>query len=182
MNGYIKLYRSLTEWEWFNDQNTLQVWIYCLCKANWKDKRFRGVDVPRGTFIASYATIAKACKLTTSQVRTALQHLETSGEISRQIASKWQAITVEKYDLYQDERLENRKQDSRQVAGKSQANRRQIATTEERKKERKEIKQESSNIPPAPTGKKLRERLRAKGITCEPMTIADVLNNIKVGS
>jgi len=134
MNGYIRIYRQMLEWEWFTDANTLKVWLYCLLKANWKDGKFRGVDVPRGTFITSIDHMAKELKMTNSELRTALKHLEISKNITRKATSKWTAITVENYELFQSEPQTNRKQSDKRTTNKSQTNDKQIATIEERKK------------------------------------------------
>lgn len=99
---YIKLHRQLIEWEWFTSPITLQVWIYCLIRANWKPGRFKGHEVPRGTFITNYALMSEDLELTTKQIRTAIQHLESTGEISRKRAGNGQAITVVNYGLFQD--------------------------------------------------------------------------------
>ena len=134
---YIKLYRSLLDWEWFTDKNVLLLWIYILLKATWKDVRLKGNVVKRGSFVTTYERITLETGLTTSQIRTALKKLELTGEITKKIAGKSQLITVEKYDFMQsvDTKRDN------EIAGKSQDDDREIATEEEYKKERnKEIK------------------------------------------
>ena len=45
MNGWIKLHRKITEWEWYTDRNTLAVFLHLLIMANIEDKKYRGYDV-----------------------------------------------------------------------------------------------------------------------------------------
>ena len=56
--GFIKLHRKMLQWEWYTDINTKTVFLHCLFMANWKDSRFMGVDVPRGSLVSSYTQLA----------------------------------------------------------------------------------------------------------------------------
>jgi hypothetical protein len=44
-SGYIKLFRKLTEWEWYDQPATKVVFIHCLLKANWQEKTWRGKTI-----------------------------------------------------------------------------------------------------------------------------------------
>lgn len=101
ITGWVKLYRSFVKWEWFEVPNMVTVFIYCLLKANHKDKRWRGIEIKRGTFITSYATMAKETHLSVKKIRTALKNLENSGELGRQSGTLNTIITINKYDTYQ---------------------------------------------------------------------------------
>ena len=50
---YIIISRKIMEWEWYKDLNTKVLFLHMLIKANWKEGRFRGIDVPRGAFVSS---------------------------------------------------------------------------------------------------------------------------------
>lgn len=102
ITGWVKLYRSFVKWEWFEVPNMVTVFIYCLLKANHTDKRWRGIEIKRGTFITSYATMAKETNLSVKKIRTALKNLENSGELGRQSGTLNTLITINKYDIYQD--------------------------------------------------------------------------------
>lgn len=111
MNGdYIKIYRSILDWEWWMDMNTTRVFIYMLLKANWKDGKFKGVDIPRGSFVASIASISEGTGLTHDEVRTAIKHLISSNNIAKQSTNKYTVFTVLGYDLHQDTSQANPKQ------------------------------------------------------------------------
>lgn len=99
--GYISLFRSMLDWEWFTDVNTTHLFIYCLLSANHKDKRYRGDLVKRGSFLTSLDILSKKTGLTVSQVRTSLNHLESTHEVTSSKSAKGTVISIENYDLYQ---------------------------------------------------------------------------------
>ncbi len=106
MSGWIKLHRSLIEWEWYDDINTRSLFIHCLLRANYSDSKWRGVDIKRGTFITSLDTLASETRLSVSQIRTAFRKLEKTGEIASLSQARSRVVTVLKYDLYQgDDKL-----------------------------------------------------------------------------
>lgn len=115
---FVKVYRDILQWRWFQDRNTLQLWIYILASANIKDNDFMTTTVKRGELATSYPRLAAATGLTENQVRTALSHLKSTGEITVRKCPKFSVITVNNYDLYQGVTQANH----RGVTGASQAN------------------------------------------------------------
>lgn len=141
--GFIKLYRKITDWEWYTDQNTFCIFLHCLFKANWKKGRFRGIEVPRGSFITSLPSLSEETGLSVRQVRTAIDHLKMTGELTVRIFPHWRMITVVKYDDYQsDDSL-----DDRQVTAKRQASDRQVTAIEEYKNNKNYKKGKDSSNP-----------------------------------
>lgn len=140
--GFIKIHRKMLDWEWYTDQNTLCVFLHCLFKANWKDGRFRGIDVPRGSFITSLQSLSEELHMSIKSVRTALDHLKSTGELASKTYPHWRMITVVKYNDYQDDGRLN----GNQTASNGQANGRQVATIEEYKNN-KNIKKGKNSIP-----------------------------------
>lgn len=103
MSGdYIKLSRSILDWEWWSDINTYRVFMYMLLKANWKDASYKGTTVPRGSFVSSLSKLSEATGLTVDEVRTALKHLRSTGEITSKSQGKTTIFTVNNYNAYQD--------------------------------------------------------------------------------
>ncbi len=99
--GYIKLYRSLINWEWYTDSNTKSVFIHCLLKANYEDKKWQGIHIERGSFVTSIRTLAQELKLTNQNVRTSINKLKNSGEINTQPTNKFTVIKIVNYNNYQ---------------------------------------------------------------------------------
>lgn len=110
MSDYIKLYRAFLSWEWYRNINTKTLFIHMLLKANWKEGKFEGKTIPRGSFVSSLDILAKETSLTVDEVRTALKHLIFTKEITKQSFSKYTVFTVVNYNEYQDITKQNPKQ------------------------------------------------------------------------
>ena len=127
---YVKISRKILEWEWYTDINTKVLFLHILLKANWKPGRFQGTEVPRGALVTSQQNMAIETGLTIKNVRTALKHLENTGEVAVIRHPKFSVITVKNYNQYQSA--------GSQVAVDGQSAGSQVATIEEGKKGRKE--------------------------------------------
>ena len=82
-NGYIKLYRSMKEWQHYGDSTAKAVFIELLLSVNHKDGLYRGVVCERGATFISIREMAENLKMSTATVLAALRKLERTGEISR---------------------------------------------------------------------------------------------------
>ena len=129
MSDYIKLSRRILEWEWYSDINTKVLFLHMLLKANWKDGRFQGVEIPRGSFASSYQGLAQETGLSIKNVRTALEHLKSTGEVAVNRHPKFTVFTIKNYHLYQS--TGSQPAENRQSTGT------ESATIEEGKKERR---------------------------------------------
>jgi hypothetical protein len=101
-NGFIVLHRKLLEWEWFADPKTLVVWIYLLFRANWKPNRWKGIEIGRGETLETIAGISRATGLSVQSVRTALEHLKSTNEITTRPTGYGTLISIATYSKYQD--------------------------------------------------------------------------------
>ena len=102
INGnWVKLFSKFIFWEWYKDSNTKDLFIHCLLKANWKDGRFEGVEIKRGSFATSLNTLQKELGLSKQQVRTALKHLISTHELTQTTYPKFSVITIVNYEMYQ---------------------------------------------------------------------------------
>ena len=157
--NYIKINRSILEWEWYGNINTKILFLHMLLKANWKDGKFEGTTVPRGSFISSYPRLASECDLTVNEVRTALKHLSTTGEITVKAHAKYSVFTINNYCQYQDinsQTTDNSQSDNTQLTGNAHSINSLLTTIEEGKKEKKE-KREEEKKKEVPKGTKKKE-------------------------
>ena len=133
-HGFIRLYRDITDWGWYTEPNTLRVHLHCLLKANYTEKEWRGLKIPVGSFVTSYANLSKELKLSVRVIRTALEHLKLTHELTCKGYSQYSVITVNNYTLYQT----TDKQFDKQMTNNRQASDKQLTTTNKRNKGIKE--------------------------------------------
>ena len=107
---YIKINRSLLEWGWYKDKNTSRLFIHMLLKANWKDGFFLGIEIKRGAFVSSLAKLSEETNLSVREIRTAIKHLELTGEVTSKKYNKFSVFTVNNYCSYQSSDTQSAKQ------------------------------------------------------------------------
>jgi len=135
MAGWLKLHRSIREWEWYDDINVRLTFLHCLVEANFKDKNFKGTLFPRGSFPCGRDQLAKDIGITTQQLRTAFNKLKSTGEITTRTTSKGTSVTVCNYDSYQEMQPADNQQSNQQVTNNQPASNHSI-----RKKELKKVR------------------------------------------
>lgn len=119
MEGWICLYKKLINWEWYQDGNTCRLFIHLLLLANYEDKYWQGHLIKRGQLITSLKHLSEGLNLSVKQIRTALDKLKSTGEVTCNSTNKYTLVTVEKYEDYQadTEKRANKKATERQTKG-----------------------------------------------------------------
>ena len=88
LNGYIKLYRKLVQWGWYQDNVVKSLFLHCLLMASFKDFDWMGNTLKAGQFITSYKALSKELGFSVQQVRTAIKKLESTEEITSKATNK----------------------------------------------------------------------------------------------
>jgi len=101
MEGWIKIHRSIEEWEWEGDPLMYYFWVRLLIRVNYEDTEWKGMIVPRGSMITSLSNLAHDMHLSVKQVRTYTERLTKRNQIVTQTTNKWTKITICKYEDYQ---------------------------------------------------------------------------------
>lgn len=131
--SWIKIHNKLLDWEWASCPETMALWIHILLRANYEDKRWQGITIPRGSFVTSVDNLASTTGLSAQQVRTSLKRLISTSEITSKSTNRFTIITVCKYDSYQlnEESInkQNNKPNNNQATNEQQTNNKQITTT-----------------------------------------------------
>jgi hypothetical protein len=104
--GHIRVWRKMCDWGWYKDSNAKIVFLHMLLKANWKDGVFLGVEIPRGSFVSSFTKIAEETGLSVRSVRTGIEHLESTNEITRESHPRFTVFTIKNYECYQGDNTE----------------------------------------------------------------------------
>lgn len=150
-NGtWIKLYRKMKHWEWYDDIPTKVLFIELLLTVNNEDKQWHGMTIHRGEIVTSTAKLAAETGLSEMQIRRALRNLENTNEITKRTTNKYTLISVENYSIYQDKPSE----DNKQITNKQQSNNNQTTTTKEYKEYKEYKERERDALPLVASGRK----------------------------
>lgn len=99
---WVKLHDKFLEWEWHDKPEMVALWVHLLLAANWKDRRWHGIDVHRGQLVTGRQALSEATGLSVRTIRTCLGRLIQTGEITIKSTNKYSIITICKYDSYQE--------------------------------------------------------------------------------
>lgn len=127
--GWIKLHRKFLKWEWYDDQNVFRLFMHLLLTANYETSKYRGYKVDPGQVIIGFHVLSERTGLSISQIRTALNKLKSTEEITIKTTNKFSIVTIACWDEYQAS--------DKQIANQSQTDDKPIATSKEGKKKRK---------------------------------------------
>lgn len=100
-DGYIKLHRSILQWEWWDDDKTLKLFLYLLLNANWEDSRFKGHDVPKGSLVIGLHSLSENLGISIQSIRTSLNHLKSTGEITIKSTNRFSIVSIVNWEKYQ---------------------------------------------------------------------------------
>ena len=103
--GWIKLYRKITEWEWYTVPSMAHLFIHLLFLANQKSKRWKGIVIKRGQLVTSATRLAEQTGLDKRTVCKNLKRLEETEEITKTNNYHYSLITITKFDYYQSVQL-----------------------------------------------------------------------------
>ena len=101
METYIKLYRRILDWEWYSDTNTIRVFLHILLRANYEPNRYKGQVIAAGECVFGRKVWAKELGLSERQVRTAIEHLKSTNEISTRATNQFTVISVVRWGFWQ---------------------------------------------------------------------------------
>lgn len=132
MAGYIKLHRDILNWEWYKDIPVRILFEHCLLKANHEAKRWQGKIIEAGSFISSLDNLAAETGLSLMQIRTAINKLKSTGEITNKTTHRYSIITINNWFLYQTNNTPNNKQ----ITNKQHTDNKLITTNKNIKKEK----------------------------------------------
>lgn len=99
--GWIKLHRSLLEWEWYDDPNTLRLWLHLLLTANHQENKWHGLEIKRGDVVTGRIELAKRLGISEQSIRTSLTKLKSTSNITIKTTNKYSVISIKSYNDYQ---------------------------------------------------------------------------------
>lgn len=133
-NGWFRVYYQMKDWEWKNKPEMVALFIHLLLYANWEDKQWHGITIKRGSLITSLKNISADTGISTMRLRTSLNRLKSTNEITIKTTNKFTIITVNNFDKYQ--------QSTNKLTNNQQTTNKQLTTT----KEYKNIRNKESSV------------------------------------
>jgi hypothetical protein len=103
MNGWVKLHRIIMDWEWYNDPNMVHLFLHLILSANHKPVKWQGETIEIGQLVTGLNALSEKTGISVQSLRTCLNRLKSTGEITSRSTNKFTIITVCKYECYQSE-------------------------------------------------------------------------------
>ena len=146
MEGWIKLHRKFVEWEWFNVDEMVKLFIYLLLTANHEATKWRGIEIKRGQLLTGRKSLHDKTKISEQTLRTCLSRLEKTGEINLKSTNKYTIITICNYESYQSNQPTTNQLTNQQLTNDQPTTNQQLTTNKNDKKEKND--NNDKNIPP----------------------------------
>jgi len=128
MDGWIKLHQKLSQWEWYQDSKTLHLFIHLLIHANFKARKWQGVEILRGQVLTGLKSLNESTGISVQSLRTSIKRLKSTGEITVESTSQFSIITISNFEKYQAKLTD---QPTNQSTSDQQASNKQVTTLED---------------------------------------------------
>ena len=135
--GYVRVFRSMLDWEWYDDTACVRLMLHLLLSVNWEAKQWHGQTIHPGQLVTSMDKLAESLGTTRSAIRRTIDKLKLSGELTIQTNNHWTTVTLGNWAEYQESQPTNGRPKSQPATDKRPTTDRPPATTEEEKKEKK---------------------------------------------
>jgi len=101
MEGWIKIHRRFQQWEWYTNSEMVHLFIHLLITATHKDGKWKGHEIKRGQTVAGISSLHKKTGISVQTIRTCINRLKSTGEITVKSTNKFSIITICNYEDYQ---------------------------------------------------------------------------------
>lgn len=140
-NGYVKVYRSLTEKGYYKDSSYVHLWVHLLMKATYQDKEYLFNNkieyLKPGQCITGRFSLSRETGIQASKIERILKCFESEHQIEQQTTNKFRIITILNWSEYQ----QNEQQSEQQVNNQRTTSEQPVNTNNKEKKDKKENKE-----------------------------------------
>ena len=136
MEGWIKVYRKLQDWEWYQDSKMVHLFIHLLIEANHEPRRWKGIEIQPGQMIFGRKKLSRQLGVSERSIRTCIERLKTTNEVTIKTTNKFSLLTIENYRVYQSSENKTTSKTTSKTTNKRPANDQQTTTPKELKNER----------------------------------------------
>lgn len=133
MEWFIQLHKKICEWEWYTDVPTCKLFFHILLKCNYKEAKWKWKIIKPWEFITSLEHLAIETGLTRQQIRTAINKLKSTWEITHYSTNEYTTLALNNWESYNT-------RDNTPITNEQQTNNKRITTTNKNNKEYKEKK------------------------------------------
>ena len=105
---WVKLHRSIADSGVWADEWLLKLWIWCLLRANYADRKWLGITIRRGQFVTGRFAGAEELGVHPSKWYRGMAALVELGNITTTPNNKNTIVTVVNYESYQDDECDPR--------------------------------------------------------------------------
>lgn len=145
--GYYKTWRKALDSGWLKNHKLWVFWSYCLMRAAYKEHDaivgYQTVHLLPGQFIFGRKKAAEELNLTERSIRTNLDFLVKSQNVTIETTNKFSIITIVNWNIYQCDERDNDQQTDQQLANNRPATDQPLTTYKKEEKGKKR----SSTLP-----------------------------------
>ena len=91
----------MLEWEWYDDTNTKILFLHLLLTVNYENKKWHGIIIECGQRLVSYSVLSDELGLSIQSIRTSINKLKSTGELTIKSTNKYTLITLTNWGIYQ---------------------------------------------------------------------------------
>lgn len=171
LKGFFKVYRSIVDWQWSEDDTVAWIFIKLLAIVNYEDSVWCSITVKRGETIGSIASLCGRLRTTKKKLRRAINCLEETGEITVEVKkNSYHLIKINNYNEYQCIKpVRSKKANARDNKGDTIKKDNKLSNSKElesvEKKEKSGLTVAPGGAPPAPQVRDVRRLTEQLGGT-----------------
>lgn len=99
--GHVKLHCKIQEWEWYSTPYMFHLFMHIVMSANTENRNRGRRVVSRGQLLTTLNKLVEETGISKRSIRTCLERLRNTGEISIEPTKLYSVITVNNYNAYQ---------------------------------------------------------------------------------
>lgn len=92
--------REIFDWRWFKKPKTAFLFVYLLLSSNFENRDFEDIIIKRGQYACTQERLSAETGLSLKEVRTALDNLKKTGDITIDTSRGYSLITVVEYERF----------------------------------------------------------------------------------
>jgi len=134
--GYIKLWRKITEWEWYQDSKITHLFIHLLLSANHQDNNWKGLSIKRGQILVGRKELSEKLGISEQSIRTCINKLKSTSEITTKSTNRYTLITLVNFEQYQPSEIKPTNKSTNSLTNNQPTTNQQLTTNKNDKNDK----------------------------------------------